>query len=276
MSKANFYCEKCLYSTNTKQNYDKHLLSKKHTNNNEELYIFTCNICNKKYKTSAGLWSHKKKCKPRQTKPSSTQIMEAQTKELKELKENQAKMIEEQKILKEIILKLVERDPNIVSITNNNNANFNINIFLNEDCKNAKNLIDFVKEIPLKLENLHQINEKGYVHTITNLLTNHLKRCSLYDRPLHYQICAEEEKNKLHVRDENIWKEDDEEVKQAVDKSLYELDDKVYSFFMRNKPILPEKNNIFNEMRDNSSKCKENEQYQEEVISNITPLVKIP
>ena len=270
MNTTKFSCEKCSYFTNDKQSYDRHCLSKKHIRDeSEESYKFTCKVCNKKYKSNVGLWRHKKTCKPpRQKKPSSTQVLEEQ---IKQLKEEQSKKIE---VLTDLVLKLVEKDPSIIAINNHNN--FNINIFLNEHCKNAKNLIDFIKEIPLKLENLVEIGKKGYVHGVTNLLTAHLKNYSLYERPIHYHISAEEEKNTLHVRDENIWKEDNEEVKIAIDKSLYRLDGNLYNYYDKNIIDYDVKKEVFGELIQNSSIGKENEQQQKELINNIIPAVKIP
>ena len=260
MNNSKFCCEKCSYFTNQKQNYDKHCLSKKHNTDENEEFKFICNICKKKYKSNVGLWRHKKTCKPpREKKPSSTQVLE--------------KKIE---VLTELVLKLVEKDPTTMSITNNNQANFNINIFLNENCKNAKNLIDFIKEIPINVENLVEMGKKGYIESVSSLLSSHLKRYSLYERPIHYHISAEDEKNTLHVRDENIWKEDKEEVKTAIDKSLYRLDDKLYNCYNKNMSNFELKNEIFGELIENSSIGKENEQQQLEVINNIIPSVKVP
>lgn len=271
MNKSKFSCEKCSYFTNDKQSYDRHCLSKKHnTDNSEELYKFNCEICNKKYKSTVGIWRHKKLCKkPIENKPIQNNPIENNSSSIKVL-ETQIKE------LTDIVKKLVEKDPSTMSITNNNQANFNINIFLNEDCKNAKNLIDFIKEIPINVENLIEIGKKGYIESVSNLLTSHLKRYSLYERPIHYHISAEEEKNTLHVRDENIWKGEKDEVKTVIDKSLYNLDDKLYNCYSKNMINSAVKKEVFDELTQNSGIGKENEQQQLEVINNIIPTVKIP
>jgi hypothetical protein len=252
-------------------------MSKKHTNieknEDNDIYKFICNNCNKKYKSNNGLWRHKKKCKPPKNKPSLLATIENNTREIIEY---QAREISN---LKELIMKIMEKDPSLISIANSNiynNKNFNINIFLNQDCKNAKNLIDFINDIPLKLENLKEIDNKGYIEAVKNLLTTELKRYSIYDRPLHYHISDEDDKNKLHIRDENTWKDEQEDVKEIIDKSFYDLDSKIYKFFNKNKLSLPDKNNIFSELSQNGSICKNNEEKQAEVISNIIPIVKIP
>ena len=278
MNKSKFSCEKCNYFTNTKQNFDKHLLSKKHTTKEDETYNFICSICNKKYKCNSGLWNHKKKCK---SKPQS----DKQSPALKEVillkdKINNIERNIENKIennfieLKNMIMELLKKDPSLTTINNTNN--FNIAIFLNEHCKNAKNLIDFIREIPIELNHVLKIGEVGYVDGVTKIIKDELKKCSIYERPIHYHITDEKDQNIIHIRDQDQWKDDENDVKEVFDKSINTLDRKLDKTFSKHAIDKKMTQQAYDEIRTHTGLIRENTEEQEQIIKKLIPSIKVP
>ena len=130
---------------------------------------------------------------------------------------------EEIKELKNMIIELLKNQP-IPTINNNNNLN--INFFLNEQCKNAINMIDFVKSIVFELKDFENIHDKGYIENKTNIILENLNKLTVYERPLHY--IKQEEEKVIHIRDENQWKKESEENKPILENALKELDNNEY------------------------------------------------
>lgn len=284
MEKAKYSCEKCNYFTNVKQNIDKHNLTRRHELQQEktieiiqeerqkevEECKYMCPRCNKRYKCYSGLWNHRQKCKDVKKQP------EKQSSALKEVISLQNKVNDmEDKIddnfneLKNMIIELMKKDPASIITNSNNTNNFNISIFLNEQCKNAKNMIDFVREITVELKHLLQIGENGYVNGVSKLLTDKLNDCHIHERPMHYY-------DKIHIRDENKWKEDKDEVKHIIDKSINILDrklDNTHSQYMIDPKMTRE---VGSELREHTGLVRENIEEQEKIIGNIAPVVKIP
>jgi hypothetical protein len=231
-----FLCEFCHYSTLKKQNYEKHLLSKKHILNsttenqteeqNNKDYI--CQTCEKRCKTRSTLWSHKKVC------ISENNNTEVKIEEIKHLLINQEKEMENQKIqmetLKNLIIELTKKDfvaaaaavaaPTTINNNFKNNNNFNINVFLNQDCKNAINFMDFINGIKLEIEDLLLLEKTEYVDGISQIIKKNMNTHSLYERPIHYQL----EKEKIHIKDENRWKNKKDEVKCIFNNGIFNLD----------------------------------------------------
>ena len=287
MNSNKYVCEKCNYSCKIRQNFTKHLLSKKHTSPEKteqekqkeiEDCKYICPICNKRYKCYSGLWNHKQKCKEVKKQPEKQSAALKEVLLLKDkfdiMKENIITK-EEFNELKNMIIELMKQNPTSIITNNNNNTNnFNISIFLNETCKNAKNMIDFVREITVELKHLLEIGENGYVNGVSKLLTDKLNECHIHERPMHYYVSDLEDK--IHIRDENKWKEDKEEVKHIIDKSINVLDkklDNTHSRYMIDPKMTRE---VGSELRNHTGLVRENIEEQEEIINNITPIVKIP
>jgi len=213
-----FICNLCNYKTDKKFNYDKHVLTRKHLKsinvnefvkkNSEKIY--ECETCNKNYKDLSGLWRHKKKCKPLEdvkqiTDPSNNTLI------LELIKQNQ----EFQKQILELV-----KEKGFGNITNNTNSNnkttnnrFNINMFLNEKCKDAMNIMEFVDSLKLTLQDLEKTAELGYVKGITNIIVNGLNELDIYKRPIH---CSDVKRETLYVKDNNIWEKENEEKKKLT------------------------------------------------------------
>ena len=213
-----YCCKKCNYNTDRKSNLENHLLSTKHIlelNGNEIKQKLSthhnCENCNKIYETSAGLWKHKKKC----LKKEETNLIEHENNISPELILN---IIQQNQEFKDLLLEqnkiMIEMSKNINttninnSMTNSNNKTFNLQVFLNETCKDAMNIMDFVDSIKLQLSDLENVGKLGYVEGISNIITTNLKALDVTQRPVH---CTDKKRETLYIKDEDKWEKEDEE-----------------------------------------------------------------
>ena len=223
MNSFKYNCEKCNFVTNTLNNYNIHLSTKKHTNQEIIECKFECNICNKKYKSQSGLWRHKKTCKqPENIVITNQELSNENVKTLIKQNEKQNQTIEE---LKKLIIELTKKEQP-APITNNDNK-LNINFFLNEQCKNAINMIDFVKSIVFELKDFENLLDKGYIENKTNIILENLNKLTLYERPLHY----EKQEEIIHIRDENKWKKETETNKPILENAILYTNEKEFINF---------------------------------------------
>jgi hypothetical protein len=236
------YCKKCNYYTSDVKDYNKHIQTKKHICNNiSKNYI--CENCNKIYINRSGLWRHKKICvsetKTKAEDEEETKIKikeEATIKEETTIKEeNECLDIGEIKLLSHMFLQLVKQNTefkellveqnkqtqnlqfqfielakektmnNCHNITNNNNQ-FNLNLFLNETCKNAMNISEFVEQIPIKLSDLEDTARLGYVEGISRIFIRSLKELEVNERPIH---CSDAKRETLYIKEGDVWEKDD-------------------------------------------------------------------
>ena len=215
-----YFCDNCDYSCSKKFLWEQHLKTIKHKRKQmetEETKILECNICNKNFMNRSGLWKHKKKC----------QI----------LINNEMKIIEDNNkdTMKELVLKLINQNselqktihemiPNMGNNNNSNNTNikqkFNINVFLNEKCKDALSMDEFIDKIEVSMKNLLTTKEKGQSHGISNIIIENMNKLSLYERPLH---CTDKKRETLYVKN-NKWEKDDS--KQHINKALKKVESK--------------------------------------------------
>jgi hypothetical protein len=218
-----YCCKICDYITERKSNLFNHNLSAKHIksmNSNEIKQKLStdhiCEICNKKYKDYSGLWRHNKKCFEKKELQESNIIQYENTitpelvlEIIKQNNELQKQMIE--------VLKNGTNNTNINnSMTNSNNKTFNLQVFLNETCKDAMNIMDFVDSIKIQLSDIESIGELGFVNGMSKLIIKHLNALDENMRPVH---CNDLKRSSLFVKDANVWaKEDDNnnKLKKAI------------------------------------------------------------
>ena len=238
-----YHCEKCSFQCSKKSNYDKHLLTRKHQNATSMLHNATSNddygvkipsgikkcqknalrecvcICGKEFNHRSSLWRHKKNCSDNveENIEESCDIVdlcnESQKSDFKDLvilllKENK----EIQKSFVDLIPHIkgnnTNSNNNISHTTNNlNNNQFNINMFLNEQCKNAMNLTDFINSLPITNETYDNTIENGLTKTITSMVVNGLNNMDVLDRPIH---CTDPSRKTMYVKDNDIWEKDNE------------------------------------------------------------------
>ena len=208
-----FICENCNYYSNNKKDYNKHLLTQKHITKQmgeipECKINFICN-CGKNYKHQSSLCKHKKTCNFKKENIS-CELIDNENVDYKELV---ITLLKENSDFKEIIKKQQDQISELIpkignTINNNNNNNFNINLFLNEHCKDAITLEQFVKNIRINLNNLLTTKNKGLAIGINEIINENMNKLSVYERPIH---CTDKKRETLYVKHDK-WKKD-------VDKS---------------------------------------------------------
>ena len=218
ISPKKYSCELCDYTTCNKKDYNKHFLTRKHQKLTEciqkSLKKYSCDICTKKCNTRQGLWSHIKVCTvknnnnvPITTPPVNTVV--SITEKVSIIQQNQEfkNMILEQQ---DKILTLTQNCSITNHITNTNNTlnnQFNINMFLNETCKDALNINDFMDTLQLNFENLEYVGTNGYVNGITKIIMDGLDKLDIYKRPIH---CTDKKRETLYIKDNDVWEKDTE------------------------------------------------------------------
>lgn len=222
---SKYKCDFCDYFTSKKSSYVDHILSAKHQKQASGDVLgdagdgdsapgptnaHNCPICNKRYKSRNGLWKHRKICKPQDEVGDHDLIMLL-------MKQN-TELIKEHSDIKQLILEIVKNGTNntvcTTNIHNNNNSHnkaFNLNFFLNETCKNAMNLTDFVESIKVQVSDLEIIGELGYIEGLSSIITTNLKALDETERPVH---CTDKKRETIYIKDDNKWeKEDDKKTK---------------------------------------------------------------
>ena len=209
-----FECELCDYVCYVKGNYEKHLLTSKHLNAKTGLTKanknYKCDICNALFMHQSSSIRHKKVCcKKLNNQPilndTNTVI---DTELIMILVKQNAELME---MLKNSSPQINNTNTNINSLYNNNNKTFNLHFFLNETCKDAMNIMDFVESIKLQLSDLEKVGELGYVEGISNIITTKLKALDVSQRPVH---CTDKKREVMYIKDEDKWsKEDDSKTK---------------------------------------------------------------
>ena len=207
-------CNYCNYNTFHKGTYERHLASKKHKNEIlNKTHPFSCEKCKMGFNSRTTLWRHTKKCDTHISLGNSETYISKLTEELE-------KKSKENKELMQLLNKVVEQNTEMVPrIGNNNNTNNNIsiNVILNEKCKDAMNLTDFVDKVNISLEDLMYTKNNGYAKGISNILVNKLKDMSVEDRPIH---CSDQNMLHFYVKDENKWEKDEknDKVNNSINK----------------------------------------------------------
>lgn len=216
-----FICEKCNFSCSKKSNYDKHLLTRKHkivTNSdkkmpkNAKIERYEC-VCGKSYKYRQGLSNHKKICDFTINEEDEKNLEKIEDEEDLIYKKMYMEIMEENKELRGMVKEMI---PNIGN--NNNNKNFNINVFLNENCKDAVNLMDFVNGLQFKMEDVEDMGKLGFVESTSKIFINGLKELEYTKRPVH---CSDIKQETLYIKDNNMWEQDtdnNDKMKHAIDE----------------------------------------------------------
>jgi len=220
-----FFCEACDFKCYMKCDWDRHITRPKHLNNVEGNIMemeklkktYICD-CGKNFLSNSGLWKHKKVCndeivtKPDKTEPTDKDLIMLLIKENAEMKNMMMEVIKN------------GTNNNYTTHTNSHNKSFNLQFFLNETCKDAMNIMDFVESIQLQLADLERVGEIGYVDGISNIIVKNLKALDVTQRPVH---CTDKKREVLYVKDEDKWEKQDEDnfklrkvIKKVTDKNM--------------------------------------------------------
>ncbi len=236
--------------TTNRFDYKKHCKTIKH---NQEITIdefsinvdksqaknFTCINCNKTYKDNSGLWKHKKLCKKNceidiitdsneklsnQITPELILSVLEQNKELTNL------VVEQNKT----IMELAKNGQGGSTISNNNinsnNKTFNLQFFLNETCKDAMNIMDFVDSLKLQLSDLENVGKVGFVEGISSIIVKNLKALDVHKRPVH---CADKKREVIYIKDQDKWEKEDEnknKMRKVIKKVAYKNERLLYKY----------------------------------------------
>ena len=221
-----YSCELCDYNTCSKRDFTKHKATDKHKlrekpNKPNTIYIknpkmsklsFDC-ICGKKYKHSPTLSAHKKKCtylvknniKNNEIVEKKEDMIEVLVKDNLDLKHLMIEMMKSNTDLQKQMLEVCKNSNNSITHNNSHNKTFNMQIFLNEHCKDAMNIMDFVDTFKLDYSDLEKVGEVGYVEGISGIIIKKLNEMDIYKRPIH---CSDAKRETTFVKDKNVWEKE--------------------------------------------------------------------
>ena len=235
-----FYCKKCDFSSNNKKDFNRHLSTTKHKMDNAQITRiikktpYACMVCDKIYKYASGLSKHKKKCAlSSDGGPFENVIIEIEPTPVENEpidleKEFLKQEVGELKIMmKQILNNQVESTTNletlkdvIPKIGNTYNNRMSINIYLNEKCKDAMNLTDFVENVKVSLEDVLYTKNHGFVKGISNIFVKQLQDMEPTQRPIH---CSDKKRLQFYVKDADKWEKDSshEKIDKTIDDITY-------------------------------------------------------
>ena len=226
----NFICEICDFKSCKQNEYNRHIETVKHKrlhettekNSNIEPRIFSC-ICGKTYNHHTSLSKHKRDCRVLDKNKSTNDVMNNETttgngngpgnENVIITKEMFMAIINDRQEMLKIIKSLSEHpntsnannttnSNNTITNSHNNNSTFNMNMFLNEKCKDAMNMKDFVNSIQLNMTDMENMDRLGYVEGMSTIFIDNLQKTDLYKRPVH---CSDIKRETLYVKENNKW-----------------------------------------------------------------------
>lgn len=272
-----FSCEPCNYTTTRKTSYDKHIVTSKHhmtiAKDKKNIFphitqpiIHICKYCEKCYASRSGLFKHEKKCDDNPSKniikPPEPESKVSIEKEESFTTPTVMKLINQNTELLKILVE-TKNTPTTINNTTNNTVNttnnFNLNMFLNEECKDAMNIMDFVASLKYRIEDLERIGRAGYVEGISNIMIEGLNNLEITQRPIH---CTDAKRDSVYVKDNNEWQKDNskDKIRRAIKQVANNNFKKLPEWQKKN----PEHNNI------NTHKHKEYVKMVNEVSGGCT------
>jgi hypothetical protein len=256
LSFQKFYCEICDFGCSKQSNYNKHILTAKHINRTNPHFLeqknamnipahYTCKKCSKKYKARNSLWYHEQQCGLSTTSIEQAKSLQVDDKMqmniiLELVKQNQDfkdlliqqsnQMMEQNKTMIEVAKNSqINNTINNTSNINNNNKTFNLQFFLNETCKDAMNMKDFIKSLELSLPELEKMGEIGFAEGMSRVFVDRLNSLDITKRPIH---CSDVKREIIHIKDDNKWERDNANldrlrkiIKQLTHKNILKVDD---------------------------------------------------
>lgn len=248
-----FFCEKCEYITDVKKDFSKHLLTRKHQNETNETqksqkipFSRKSCICGKVFNSRTTLWRHKKNCEVETPVISNREVIEKDILIGYLMKENHE--------MKNLVLEVCQKIQPITNNTlNSNNKTFNLNVFLNEDCKNAMNITEFMDSLKIQFSDMENVGKLGFVDGISNIIVKNLKEMDIHKRPVH---CSDSKREIVYVKDEDKWEKDGNKLRKAIKHVAY-----------RNSNMIPE----FREKYPDCvySDSKKSDQYNKLIIESM-------
>ena len=298
----NYFCECCNYETYSKKDFNKHILTAKHNkleNASKMLadsvklssyhnQTFICN-CGKSYAHDSSYYRHKKQCtykddnivKEKEKEPTDKELILKILKQNSELIKENSELRKEQTDIKELILEIVKNGTinnshNNTTHTNSHNKAFNLNFFLNETCKNAMNITDFVDSIKLQLSDLMEVGELGYVEGISKIIVKNLNNLDETVRPVH---CTDKKRETMYIKDQGEWNKEDEK-KSKLKKAITRVANKNIRLLPQFREKYPDYGNSSSKISDVYNKMiveamETDDDKKEKIIKNISKVTTI-
>jgi hypothetical protein len=256
-----YNCDICDIKCSRESEWNRHLLTRKHAiraNGNfletkdftDKIQHYICSICNKNYHSKGGLWKHEKKCINEMKNENNVILQDSSQNEIKVLthlvleivksntelqKQSQDLQKQNQDLQKQIIDVCKNIQPSTINTnshntnTNSHNNTFNLQFFLNEQCKDAMNIKDFVKSIQIEMSDLERIGKEGYVEGISKLILEKLRETDIYKRPLH---CSDAKRETMYIKEDDVWNKDESLTNEKLIRFIKDVDNKNYDFLM--------------------------------------------
>ena len=292
---ADFFCQNCDFKCFKQSNWLAHLQTKKHIHRhngnkmeNAEMKYVPQHICEcgKKYQTYSGLWKHSKTCNFLDKKtPKNAETIDFDTADKDQLimmlvKQN-SELIKETSECKTMMMEIIKNGTNNTTHTNSHNKTFNMQIFLNETCKDALNIGDFVNSVKLSIEDLEYTGRKGYIEGISNIIVKNLNNLEEYKRPIH---CSDFKREILYIKENDTWTKEDE-AKPVLTKAIKTIANENIKQIKEWRDLNPnctdvesKKNNLYLKIVSNSmngSTQEESHKNINKIISNVAKEVVI-
>jgi hypothetical protein len=222
ISPGKFVCTLCSITCAKNNEWVRHINTRKHKFNetgekdNKTITDMLCK-CGKKYKDRSGLWRHEKKCKyeepisdPPSISPPNQMSMPPDiaffTNLVLEVVKNNSELQKQNQEFQKQMLEIYKSNSTTnIQHNNSHNKTFNLQFFLNEQCKDAMNIMDFVDSMTLELSDLEDVGKLGYVEGISNIIIRKLNELDIYKRPIH---CSDGKREIMYVRDDNVWEKE--------------------------------------------------------------------
>lgn len=225
LTNKNYYCETCKFACKKNSDWNRHISTEKHKkllNGVTSIKSKHSCICGREYKHLSTLCNHRKTCSKYTSNNSTDLFIEIikQNQEMqKQNQELQQNFLEQNKELQNKILEISQTPQHITNnIQNNVHNNFNLNMFLNEQCKDAISITDFIDSLRLEVSDLEATGKLGYVLGISRIFINKLKELDVHERPLH---CTDIKRETVYIKDKDVWEKESSEkstLKQVVKK----------------------------------------------------------
>jgi hypothetical protein len=248
-----FMCELCDFNCSKKSDYVRHLSTGKHKNaNNANIYAnilhpknatpppscVSCDGCARQFKHRSSLSRHKKICCPTNDAVDVDMPAVDMTAVILELVKSNTDL---QKQMLEVC-----KNSNNTIISNSHNKTFNMQFFLNEQCKDAMNLMEFVDSFKLQFADLEQVGEMGYIEGLSNIIMKKLNEMDVHKRPIH---CSDAKREIMYVKDDNVWEKEKptcDKLRKAIKYISKKNSDLIPAWNMKN----PLANNFASQVND--------------------------
>jgi hypothetical protein len=209
-----FSCEVCDFKCSKQSEWTRHLSTLKHKNrtfsnqkNAETKPTYKCSGCNKEYSAKNSLWYHKKKCATLTEKLDAQPVTVIGNDVFKRYEDLTEKLVKQNEELHNKIIQITSQPKTVTNNITNNNQ-FNLNMFLNEECKNAPNIMDFIRSLNLTIEDIEETGRLGFIEGMTRIFVKALQDIDVTMRPIH---CTDSKRETVYIKDEDHWEKENKE-----------------------------------------------------------------